>query len=51
MKGSMSGDARGFNTIETQAVIKVVPARKDAKGNLRQSDNNIGETCTIVCHR
>jgi hypothetical protein len=34
LKGSMSGDARDFNNIETQAVIKYFfPARQGAEGN------------------
>ena len=34
LKGSMSGDARDFNNIETRAVIKFFfPARQDAEGN------------------
>ena len=32
LKGSMSGDARDFNNIETPAVIKFFPARQDVKG-------------------
>ena len=53
LKGSMSGDARDFNNIETRAVIKFFffPAREDAVGNSRHSERNIRGTCTIVCHR
>ena len=52
LKGSMSGDARDFNNIETRAVIKVYfSARQGAEGNSRHSDRNITGTCTIVCHR
>jgi len=52
LKGSMSGDMRNFNNIETQAVIKFFffPVRQGAKGNTRHSDKNIRGTCTIVCH-
>ena len=52
LKGSMSGDARDFNNIKTQAVIKIFfSARQDAEGNSRHSEKNIRETCTIVCYR
>jgi len=51
LKGSMSGDMRDFNNIETQAVITFFfPARQGAKGNSRHSDRNIMGACTIVCH-
>ena len=42
LKGSMSGDARDFNNIETRAVIKFFfhPARQGTKGNSRHSDRN-----------
>jgi len=50
--GSMSGDARDFNNIKTQAIIKFFfPARQGAEENLRHSDRNIRVTCTIACHR
>jgi len=41
----MSGDARDFNNIATQAFIKVFssPARQGAEGNSRHSDRNSGE--------
>jgi len=53
LKGSMLGDARDFNNMETRAVIKYFffPARKGAKGNSRHSDRNMRETRTIACHR
>ena len=52
LKGSMSGDARYFNNMETRDVIKFFfPARQGAKGNLRHSDRNIRGTYTIICHR
>jgi len=52
LKGSMSGDARDFNNIETRTVIKFFfPARQGVEGNLRHSETNIRGTCTIVCHR
>jgi len=54
LKGSMSGDARDFNNIETQDDIKfyfLFPARQGAEGNSRHSDRNIRGTWTIVCHR
>ena len=52
LKGSMSGDARDFNNIETRAAIKVFsfPARQGAEGNSRHCDRNIRGTSTIVCH-
>jgi len=51
LKGSMSGDARDFNNIETRAVIKSPPESQDAEGNANHSDRNIKGICTIVCHR
>ena len=52
LKGSMSGDARDFNNIETRAVIKYFfPARQGAEGNSRNSDRNVRGIYTIVCHR
>ena len=52
LKGSMSGDARDFNNIETPAVIEFFfPARQGAEENSRHSARNIRGTCTIVCHR
>jgi len=51
LKGSMSGDARDFNNVETRGVISFFfPARQDAEENSHRSDRNIGGTCTIVCH-
>ena len=51
LKGSMSGDARDFNNIETRAVVKFFfPARQGSEGNSHHSDRNIRGTCTIVCH-
>ena len=51
LKGSMSGDARDFNNIETLALTKFfIPARQGAEGNSRHSNRNIRGTCTIVCH-
>ena len=48
----MSGDAREFNKIETEAVIKFFfPARQGAEGNSRHSDRNTRGTNTSVCHR
>jgi len=44
LKGSMSGDARDFNNIETRAVINCFfPARQDAEENSRNSERNIRE--------
>ena len=40
MKGSMSGDARDFNNIETQLSSFFFPARQGAEGNSRHSDRN-----------
>ena len=53
LKGSMLGDARDFNNMETRVVIKVFfpPARQGAEGNSRHSDRNIRGTSTIVYHR
>jgi len=52
LKGSISGDARDFNNIETRTVIKLFfSARQGAEGNSRHSDRSIRGTCTIVCHR
>jgi hypothetical protein len=52
LKGSMSGDARDFNNIETRAaIVFFFPARQGAKVNLRHSDRKIRETFTILCHR
>jgi len=52
LKGSMSGDVRDFNNMETRAVIKYFfPARQGAEGNSRHSDRNIRGICTVVCHR
>ena len=52
LKGSMSGDVRDFNNIETRAVIKYLfPAKQGAAGNSRHSNRNIRGTCNIVCHR
>ena len=44
LKGSMSGDAREFNNIETQAVIKFFfPAWQGVGGNLRLLTETLGE--------
>ena len=44
LKGSMSGDARDFNNIETRAVMEYFfSARQGAEGYSRQSHRNIGE--------
>ena len=51
VKGSMSGDTRDFNNVETRAVINFFFARQGAEGNSRHSDRNIRGTCTIVWHR
>ena len=48
---SMSGDARGFNNIETRAVINFFSVRQGAEGNSRHSDRNIRGTFAFVCHR
>jgi hypothetical protein len=66
LKGSMSGDARDFNNIETRAVIKFFyPTRQGAEGNSRHSDRKIRgtyknwvaqfkrgdfSTCDALCH-
>jgi hypothetical protein len=45
LKGSMSGNARDFNNIETLAVIKSPPpSRQGAEANSRHSDRNIRGT-------
>ena len=41
LKGSMSGDARDLNIMETRAVIYFFPARQGAEGNARNSERNI----------
>ena len=53
LKGSMSGDARDFNNMETRAIMKYFfpPTRQGAEGNSRHSDRNISGTGTVVCHR
>jgi len=49
--GSTSGDARNFNNIKTQVVIKLFfLVRQGAEGNSHHSERNIRGTCTIVCH-
>jgi len=51
-KGSMSGDARDFNNIDSRAVIKFFfSARQGTEVNSRHSERNIRGTCTIVSHR
>jgi len=41
LKGSMPGDARDFNYIETRFVIKIIfSARQGAEGNSRRSEKN-----------
>ena len=52
LKGSMSGDARNFNNIETRVLNKFFfLARQNAEGNSRHSERKITGTCTIVCYR
>ena len=53
LKGSMSGDARDLNNVETRAIIKFFyrPAIQGAEGNSRHFDRNIRGTCTIVRYR
>ena len=52
LKGSMSGDARDFNNMETQAVISFFSCKAwGGEGNSRHSDRNVTGTGTIVCHR
>ena len=52
LKGSMSGDARNFISIEKRAVFRFFfPARQGAQGNSRHSERNIRGTYTIVFHR
>jgi len=47
LEGSMSGDARDFNNMETRDVKFFLHARQGAEGNSRHSDRNIRETCII----
>ena len=56
LKGSMSGDGRDFNNVETRAVIKFFfplqgKARQGAERISHNSDRNIKGKCTVVCHR
>jgi len=52
LQGSMSGDARDLNNIETRALIKFFfPVRHDAEENSRNSDRNMRGKCPIVYHR
>jgi hypothetical protein len=52
LKGSISGDARYSNNMETRVVIKIFfSARQGAEDNLRPSDINIRRICAIVRHR
>ena len=51
LKGSMSGDARDFNNLETRAVINFFFCKARPEGNSHHSNRNIRGTCTIVCHR
>jgi hypothetical protein len=49
LKGSMSGDARGFNNIETRAVIKFFfSARQGAKENSRHSYRTVMSRKAVV---
>ena len=55
LKGSMSGDERDFNNVETRDFIKShtpppTPARQGAERNSPHSEKNIRRTCTVVCH-
>ena len=44
LKGSMSGDARPFNNVETRTVIKFFPpARQGAEGNSHDLIETLGE--------
>ena len=43
LEGSMSGDACGFDNMETRAVKFFFSARQGGEGNLRHSDRNIGD--------
>ena len=52
LKGSISGDARDFNNIETQATMKFFfSGRQGAEGISCHSESNIRRICTILCHR
>jgi len=51
LKRSLSGDARDFNNIEKRAVVIFFSERQGAEVNSRNSERDIGGTCTIVCHR
>jgi len=51
LKGTMLGEARVFNNMETRALLKVTffLARVDVEEISRHSDRNISATCTTVC--
>ena len=49
LKGSMSGDARDFNNMETRAVIKFFFLQGRAPKEIHAILTETG-TCTIVCH-
>jgi len=51
LKGSMSGDARDFNNMETRAMIMVFFGRQGAEENSLHSVRNIRAICTMVSHR
>ena len=43
LKGSMSGDTRDFNNIETRAVVNFFSARQGAEGNHSILTESLGE--------
>jgi len=54
LKGSVSGNARDFNNVETRAVIEFLiffPARQGTERNSCHSDRNIRGTYIIVCRQ
>ena len=51
LKGSMSGDTRDFNNIETRALINFFSLEGKALKEIQAILTNIRGTCTIVCHR
>ena len=48
-RGSMSGDARNSNNIETQAVIKFIFLQGEVPKKIHAIDRNTRGTCTIHC--
>ena len=51
LKGSMSGDARGFNSLEARAVVKFFFLQDTASKKIHAILTNIRGTGPIVCHQ